>query len=101
MEKVEIKEKSRQEIEDLKKAWLHDGCWDIEYTEGFEAHFDELKAFRVEREKIGQETYEAKLKEKAIKLGIPDRIDLIKYFDGLEYKIKQLENAIDRIENGN
>lgn len=94
-----VTEKTRQEIEDLKKAWLHDGCWDIEHTEGFEAHFEELKAFRIEREKIAEEAHEAKLKERALKMGIPGRLDLVKYLEGLEYQIKRLTERVDRIEN--
>lgn len=43
--------KSREEIETLKKQWLADGIWDIETTEGFEAHHDELLAFRLEHDK--------------------------------------------------
>lgn len=43
--------KSREEIEELKKQWLADGVWDIENTEGFEAHKDELLNFRVDTER--------------------------------------------------
>ncbi len=38
--------KTRREIETLKAGWLRDPCWDIETTETFEAHRDELLAFR-------------------------------------------------------
>jgi hypothetical protein len=34
--------KSPAEVEELKRQWLADGCWDIENTEGFEAHRAEL-----------------------------------------------------------
>ena len=37
--------KTRTEIEDLKRGWLKDPCWDIEETEGFEAHREELELF--------------------------------------------------------
>ena len=37
--------RSREEIEELKREWIKDPLWDIEDTEGFEAHVDELKAF--------------------------------------------------------
>ena len=40
-------EKTAVEVEDLKQQWLRDPfCWDIETTEGFEAHKQELLAFR-------------------------------------------------------
>ncbi len=45
-----MKEKTREEIEALKKDWLKDPCWDIEATEGFEAHHDELYIYRLEQE---------------------------------------------------
>ena len=37
--------KTREEVEALKADWLKDPIWDIEDTEGFEDHHDELKAF--------------------------------------------------------
>ena len=40
--------KTPQEIQDLKDNWLADPCWDIEDTEGFEAHREELLAFHNE-----------------------------------------------------
>lgn len=43
---------SRKEVEKLKIDWESDPCWDIEETEGFEAYFDELMRYRIEKEKI-------------------------------------------------
>jgi hypothetical protein len=40
--------KTDTEIEELKAQWLADGCWDIEDTEGFEAHRTELYIWRLE-----------------------------------------------------
>ena len=34
----------------LKKSWLDDPCWDIEDSEGFEAHKAELLAWRKNHE---------------------------------------------------
>ncbi len=42
--------KNRDELEALKANWLKDPCWDIESTEGFEDHQEELLAFRKETE---------------------------------------------------
>lgn len=36
---------TRDEIEKLKESWLKDPCWDIEDTEGFEEHREELLAY--------------------------------------------------------
>lgn len=38
--------KTKEEIRDLCEQWASDPCWDIEETEGFEAHFSELLAYR-------------------------------------------------------
>jgi hypothetical protein len=45
-----MSEKTHDEIEALKKNWLNDPCWDIEDTEGFEEHHDELYIYRLEME---------------------------------------------------
>ncbi len=58
-----------------------------------------LKAFRIAHEEKCENDYKAKLQERATKLGIPDRLDLVKYFEGLEYQIQRLVERIDRIEN--
>lgn len=42
--------KTKQEIDDLKRQWSVDPCWDIETTEGFESARDELLIFRLEVE---------------------------------------------------
>lgn len=47
---------TRRLIEDLKENWKKDPCWDIEDTEGFESHREELLAWRKE--------YEAQREEK-------------------------------------
>ena len=36
---------TRDEIEKLKESWLEDPCWDIEDTQGFEEHREELLAY--------------------------------------------------------
>lgn len=38
--------KTRDEVEELKKNWSSDPCWDIEDAEGFEDHRAELVGFR-------------------------------------------------------
>jgi hypothetical protein len=41
-----LKVRTGAEIEELKAQWIRDPCWDIETTEGFEAHHFELRKFR-------------------------------------------------------
>lgn len=42
-------QRTAAELEDLKAQWEADPCWDIEETEGFEAHYDELFAYRKQK----------------------------------------------------
>lgn len=42
--------KTRAEIDALKASWREDPSWDLEETEGFEAHKAELLRYRVEVE---------------------------------------------------
>jgi len=40
--------KTQEEIQALKDSWVKDPCWDIEDTEGFEEHHQELLNFHQE-----------------------------------------------------
>lgn len=53
---------------------MSDPIWDIEETEGFEDHYEELKAFRLKWEKIWETQRTEDLKEKAKRLGIPRQL---------------------------
>jgi len=37
--------KTREELQNLKRQWGDDPCWDLEETEGFEEYRDELMSF--------------------------------------------------------
>jgi hypothetical protein len=80
-------------IEDLKSQWEADPCWDIEQTEGFEAHRDELKSYRKQKEIEWWQSSMQKIKDKADKLGCPDNLKLAEYVISLEERIDRLENA--------
>ncbi len=59
--------KTTEEIEKLKEDWKHDPCWDIENTEEFEEHKEELLTYRKEQEAIWEkesQEYHAKLASK-------------------------------------
>jgi len=95
--------KTPEEIQKLKDGWRHDPIWDIENTEGFEAHFNELKTYRLEVEKEWQERREKQLLEKAEKLGIPGNLTLAKYINNLEDKIDfyiERLHKLERLVNG-
>lgn len=49
--------KTTEQIDALKANWSKDPCWDIEATEGFEAHREELLAFRLKTEREGDKAY--------------------------------------------
>lgn len=53
--------KTREELEALKDNWLKDPCWDIEDTEGYEDHIEELLDFRLSQELLADA--ELRLKE--------------------------------------
>jgi hypothetical protein len=48
--RAELNGKTREDIETLKKNWLADPCFEIEDTKGFEAHREELIAWRKDHE---------------------------------------------------
>lgn len=54
--------KTVEEIDALKENWAKDPIWDLEYTEGFEEHVAELRAFRKEQEEIWEVEREEKVK---------------------------------------
>ena len=59
--------KSREEIEALKTDWLNDGICDLENSEGFEAHREELLSFRKEIEAQRADRYGLKRTAEALK----------------------------------
>jgi len=80
------------ELDELKRSWNEDPCWDIEETEGFEAHRSELLNYRLEREKINRAKYERELKIDAERYGIPDNLKLAAYIRNLEIRLAKLED---------
>lgn len=91
--------KTKEEILKLELNWLCDPCWDIEDTEGFEEHRDELKKFRLEREvewKQRKIKREEEIDKKADELGIRGVYRLVlaitEKIDEFEEKIYDLEN---------
>lgn len=93
--------KTREEIEHLKASWVGDPCWDIEDTEGFEDHQEELLRFRVEQEQRWRTEQDDRVRLKAIELDIEDKPTLAKYILDLESRLKeqseQLEKKLTRI----
>ncbi|OHV80311.1 hypothetical protein [Ensifer sp. LCM 4579] len=85
---------SEMELNDLKASWLNDPSRDLEETEGFEEHADELRAF-AEAHRVQQEKeYQNQIIAKAIALGCPGNIGLAAYIDTLERRITRLEQRL-------
>lgn len=59
-----------EQIQKLKDNWSQDPCWDIEDTEGFEAHKEELLAFRRQKEAEWEIRRIARLESQAKELGV-------------------------------
>lgn len=96
-------EKTEEEIAKLKESWLKDPCWEIEDTEEFEEHREELLAFHEEQESL----WKAERLERQIQrgekvgawTGIYD-IDLAQYLftpDEIENEIRQGETHQDLV----
>ena len=90
--------KTRQEVDVLKMSWLCDPVWDIEDTEGFEEHKDELLKFRQAREEEWRAIRYNRLLLKSKALGIRGNIKLADCIEQLENRIKSLEEKEE--ENG-
>lgn len=95
--------KTKAEIEDLKVGWLQDSCWDIESTEDFEDHREELLAFRLAQEAKweGQEAVRVNQErqrraDRAAQLGVPGAEALVLYLEHLERRIATLDEAIEK-----
>ncbi len=91
--------KTQAELKALKNNWLSDPCWDIEDTEGFFEHRDELKVFRLDKEREQKAQRHNRLLLKSEALGIRDNIKLADCIEQLENRIKSLEERLYSLEN--
>ena len=97
--------KTQAELKALKDNWLHDPCWDIEDTEGFEEHKDELKEFRLDKEREWKTKEYNRVYRRATDLGIESLgnsetdLRLMRYLEGLERQIKSTGERLDFLEN--
>lgn len=80
-----VNERTRADVESLKAAWKEDPCWDLEHTEGFEAHYWELKAFSLQH-RLG-------CMEETVRLAEGLGLTLAGYA-----RLRRLESIVDRLE---
>lgn len=93
--------KTREEIEALKRNWKADPIWDIETTEGFEDHKDELLQFSKECIKTWSDRSEARLKAYCEDKGFdyPHQSKLAINFRNMEDHIQKLDDLIYELRN--
>jgi hypothetical protein len=91
------KRKSQAEIADLKAQWRADPCWDIEETEGFEAHKEELVAYRLWVEVEARLARQEQLATKAREIGCDGNLDLAEYVLRLEQQVAKLVKRVDEL----
>jgi hypothetical protein len=86
--------KTSEEVQQLKRDWEADPCWDIETTEGFEDYHKELEIYRRGIEAEWKENRLVMLKKKSEQIGCPGNIKLAEYVLNLEWQIEQLYQRI-------
>ncbi len=95
--------RSPEEIEKLKADWMADGIWDIEETEGFEAYYDELKAFREQVEEKHEREYAERKEQELIdhmaETGISNRELAEIHLMMIRGKQKQTQSALNVIQH--
>lgn len=90
---------TKKEIDNLKSNWMNDPCWDIEDTEGFEQHHEELLAFRLEQEAIWQRQEQERITMRCQQLNCSPEV--LSYFEKLENNIRDLEAKIECLTQEN
>ncbi|QMI49700.1 hypothetical protein [Burkholderia sp. MBR-1] len=85
---------TEQEISVLKREWLEDPHWDLESTDGFADHVDELKAFRLAQQQRWREQHTERMLTKASELGVPGNVKLAEYVVLLERRVAKLEESL-------
>jgi hypothetical protein len=83
--------KTHEDVEELKRQWLVDPCWDIYETHGFEQHREELMRFQAESEERWARERMNKVWDKSRELGIEGNLALAGYVMKLEARIESLE----------
>jgi len=80
---------TRDDVEELKLQWKSDPIWDIEDTDGFEAYYDELLAYRLEYEAECERQRHEKIRAKSEELNCS--FELAHYLRRLEWRIERME----------
>lgn len=84
--------KTKEEVEELKREWCADPCWDIWATEGFEDHCCELWLYQEKKKEEFMWERIAKGNALARKYGCPGNPELAETIDSLMQRVANLEN---------
>ena len=98
LETKTITPRTPEEIDALKANWRNDPNWDIEDTEGFELHRDELVAYRMYWESHCKAQQDRRIREFAAPLGIENNPALAEYLMRQEATITELKTTIDQLQ---
>lgn len=89
--------RTAEEIENLKRQYLADPCWDVWNEEGFEAHEEELRAWAEEEDRKAEERELHRQIEKSIRLGVPGATGLVEALEKIERRLDLIEGRLDDI----
>jgi hypothetical protein len=95
---VAVMHKTREDVEDLKRQWEKDPCWDIEETTGFKAFADELREYRLSHKATRKRERQDELEKKAAEIGCPGNIKLAEYVLSLEQQIDAINKSVTALE---
>ena len=90
-----IEQLIREEVDQLKAQWAHDPCWDIEYTEGFEEHKEELREYREQKEAQWEKARQDRIQAKADELQCS--LPLAEYILILEHTLDEMNQALEGV----
>ena len=88
--------KTTAELDALKVNWMADPCWDIEDTEGFEAHYTQLHDWRVGVEQEQERQRNDILRIKMAELNCSKQT--AEYVMNLEYRLTDIERRLAKLE---
>ena len=89
--------KTRAEVEEFKRQWKIDPAWDIEDSgEEWAEYQTELQEFQREWEEKWKQSNMARLRLKALRLGVPGNTQLAEQWELLEYKISELQDKLEK-----
>lgn len=90
--------KSFYEVRELKANWKSDPIWDIEDTEGFEEHKQELLTYRLEMEALWLKQNTERLLKRATELECSTK--LVEFIEILEYRLQGFDDRLDKHDLG-